>query len=141
MTFESVAGLALVIALAALVGALASGWIGRRLGAVNIRLEKGFQDISTLVQQSGKTTRESLEALRGALSETERAFGTKLDDGLKAGFDRTLAMISEGAKAQTAQIDIFRADVAALGGAMTKLGTEVPASLETARANAKLDAA
>jgi DNA recombination protein RmuC len=134
MTFEILSGLMLVVAVAALLGAIAGRWFAWRRVTVNLEL-------STLIEQSGKMTRESLEALRGALAGTERALGTKVDDGQKAGFDRTLTAISDGAQAQNAQIDLFRSEVASVNAAMTKLGTEVPALLETARANAKLDAA
>ena len=49
-------------------------------------------------------------------------------------------MIVDGAKVQTAQIDTFRGEIAAVSNAMTKLGTEVLAALETAATKAKLDA-
>jgi DNA recombination protein RmuC len=141
MAFETLTGLVFVVAVGALLGAMAGSWFGRRRSVVNSPLEKGFQELSTLVEQTGKTIRESLEALRGALAGTERALSSKVEDGQRAGFDRTLVAISDGAKAQNGQIDAFRSEVATVSAAMTRLGTGVPALLEAARANAKLDAA
>jgi DNA recombination protein RmuC len=114
VTLEILAGLAIILTIAALLGALAGSWIGGR----------------------GKSTREDIEILRRAMTDTERALGSKLDEGLRLGF----ATIAEGAKVQTTQIDTFRGEISTVSNAMTKLGTEIPSALDAAGANAKLDA-
>ena len=137
MAVEALTILAALVALAALLGGLAGGWIaGRRAGH-----DQALQNLSTLVDQSGRATREGIEALRGALADAERVLGTKIEDGLRTGFDRSLAAMADAAKTQTAQLETFRGDIVAVSGAMTKLGTEVPAALETAGAKAKAEAA
>src|SRR3954447_14258946 len=139
MGFETLAAMA-IVALAAVIGGLAGGWAGSRRRS-DPALMQGFQELSTLVDHSAKATRECVESLRQALSDTERAFGAKLDDGLRLGFDRSLAAIGEGARAQATEIEAFRTQVGAVREAMIKLGTDVPAALGNARADARLDAA
>jgi DNA recombination protein RmuC len=133
--------LLIIGAITALLGALAGAWIAGRRRSADPALSRSIQDLAIIVEQSGKSTRESVEALRGALTGAERVLGTKIEDGLRGGFDRSLAIIADGAKLQTAQLDTFRGDIVAVSHAMTKLGTEVPASLETAGAKAKAEAA
>lgn len=140
MTFEAMAGFAVILAIAALAGALAGSWIGGRRKSPDADLRHQFSSLGALVEQSGKTTRDNIDALRNAMANIERALGFKIDEGLRMGFDRSLATIAEGAKVQTTQIDTFRGEIAAISNAMTKLGTEVPAALETAGQKAKLDA-
>ena len=138
MTPEALILLAVVIAVAALLGGLAGGWMGGRRRSGDAQ---GMQILSALVDQSGRSTREGIEALRGALADAERVLGAKVDEGLRTGFDRFLDRIAEGARTQTAQLETFRGDIVAVSGAMTRLGTEVPAALETAGAKAKAEAA
>ncbi|MGD0105405.1 MAG: DNA recombination protein RmuC [Rhodopila sp.] len=140
MTLENLALLAITLMIAALVGALIGSWIGGRRGSANPEALHRFHTLSTLIEQSGKATREDIETLRKAITDTERALGFKVDEGLRAGFDRSLATIAEGAKLQTTQIDTFRTEISAVSNAMTRLGTEIPAALEAAGAKAKLDA-
>ena len=130
MTLETWAGFAIIL----IVGVLAGAWIGRRG-------RSGSRDqLTTLVEQTGKAHRDDIEALRKAVADAERALGFKVDEGLRAGFDRSLATIAEGAKIQTSQIDTFRGEIAGVSAGMTKLGTEVPAALMAAGVQAKLDA-
>ncbi len=140
MTPDMLVGLAVIVAIAALLGVLAGAWI---LGRARSGAPQGhaWQHLATIAEQSGKATRESVEALRVALADAERVLGSKIEGGLNAGFDRSLAAIAEGAKTQTGQLDVFRAEIAAVSSAMTKLGAEVPAALETAGARAKAEAA
>lgn len=140
MTLETLAELAIILTIAALFGVLAGSWIGSRRKSPDPELLHRFETLATLIEQSGKATREDVEGLRKAVTDTERALGSKVDEGLRSGFDRSLATIAEGAKVQTSQIDTFRGEIAAISNAMTKLGTEVPAALETAGTRAKLDA-
>lgn len=127
MSVEALTILAVIMALAALLGGIVGGWIGGRRGPGDAQ---ALQNLSTLVDQSGRTTREGIEALRGALADVERVLGAKVEDGLRTGFDRFLA-----------GIETFRGDVVAVSAAMTRLGAEVPAALETAGAKAKAEAA
>lgn len=136
MALDVTVGLAIVVVFAALLGGLAGGWLGRRRGSADPN-----GNLATLVEQSGKATRDSVEALRGALVDAERVLGAKIEDGLRTGFDRLLAAIADGAKIQTAQLETFRGDIVAVSNAMNKLGIEVPAALETAGAKAKAEAA
>jgi DNA recombination protein RmuC len=140
MTLETLAGLAIVLVLAALLGAVAGSWIGSRWKTTDPEILHRFQALSTLVEQSGKTTREDVEGLRKAMTDIERALGFKVDDGLRLGFDRSLAMIADGAKTQNAQIDTFRGVIVTVSEAMTRLGSDVPAALTAAGTQAKLDA-
>ena len=140
MTLETLAVLAITLTIAALAGALIGSWIGGRRGSADPGTLHRFQTLSTLIEQSGKATREDIETLRKVVTDTERALGFKVDEGLRSGFDRSLATIAEGAKTQTTQIDTFRTEISAVSNAMTRLGTEVPAALEAAGAKAKLDA-
>jgi DNA recombination protein RmuC len=140
VTLETLAGLAIILTIAALLGALIGGWIGGRRKSLDADMPHRFQTLATLIEQSGKAAREDIETLRKAMIDTERALGSKVDDGLRSGFDRSLATIAEGAKIQTTQIDMFRGEIAAVSSAMTRLGTEVPAALEAAGTKAKLDA-
>lgn len=140
MTLEILAGLAIILAIAALLGALAGSWLGGRRESSDPEMLHQFQTISTLIEQSAKATREDIETSRKAMVDTERALGSKVDDGLRSGFDRSLAVMAEGAKVQTTQIDTFRGEIAGVSNAIIKLGTEVPAALETAGTKAKLDA-
>ncbi|HEY4172164.1 MAG TPA: DNA recombination protein RmuC, partial [Rhodopila sp.] len=135
MTPETLIVLAVIIAVAALLGGLAGGWLAGRRGAGD------SQGLQTLVDQSGRSTREGIEALRTALADAERVLGAKVDEGLRTGFDRFLDRIAEGTRTQTAQLETFRGDIVAVSGAITRLGTEVPAALETAGAKAKAEAA
>jgi DNA recombination protein RmuC len=141
MTPDMLVELAIIIAVAVLSGAAVGAWIASRRRSTTPEVAQNIRDLATIVEQSGKATRESVEALRGALMDAERVLGSKIEDGLKAAFDRTLATIAEGAKTQTTQLDTFRGNIVAVGNAMTKLGTEVPAALETAGAKAKAEAA
>jgi DNA recombination protein RmuC len=138
VTLEALAGLAVLIAIAALLGGMAGGWMGRRRGSGDT---EGLRNLPTLVEHSGKATREGIEALRAALTDAERVLGTKIEDGLRSGFDRLLATLAEGAKTQTTQLETFRGDIVAVSNAMTRLAAEVPAALETAGAKAKAEAA
>jgi DNA recombination protein RmuC len=140
MTLETLAGLATILTIAALLGALIGSWIGSRRKSTDPEMLHRFQTLAALVEQSGKATKEDIETVRKTMMDTERALGSKVDEGLRSGFDRSLATIADGAKIQTTQIDTFRGEIAAVSNAMTKLGTEVPATLETAGAKAKLDA-
>ncbi len=140
MTLETLAGFAIILTIAALVGALAGGWIGSRRKSGDPETHHQFITLGTLVEQTAKANREDIEGLRKALTDAERALGFKVDEGLRLGFDRSLATIAEGAKVQTTQIDTFRGEIAAMSNAMTKLGTEVPATLAAAGTQAKLDA-
>jgi DNA recombination protein RmuC len=137
MTQETLAAWAVILTTATLLGALIGFWAGRRRDP---GLAHRFEALSTLVEQWGKAGRDAIETVRKATTDTERALGSRLDDGLRAGFDRSLATMAEGAAVQTRQIDTFRSEIAAVCLAMTKLGTEVPATLETAGIQAKLDA-
>lgn len=136
MTLETLAGLAIIVMVAALIGS----WIGSRRRSTDPETLNRLQSLAALVEQSGKAAREDVDSLRKAMTDTERALGFKVEEGLRSGFDRSMAMIAEGAKVQTSQIDTFRTEIAAVSNAMTKLGAEVPAALETAGAKAKLDA-
>ena len=138
MTIEALTGLSVIIAIAALLGGMAGGWLGRRRGPAD---PEGLRNLPTLVDQSGKATREGIEALRGALTGVERVLGAKIEDGLRTGFDRLLATLGEGAKTQTTQLETFRGDIVAVSNAMVRLGAEVPAALEAAGAKAKAEAA
>jgi|GEM_PF-239472 len=140
MTLETLAGLAIILTIAALLGALAGSWIANRRKSADPEMAHRFQALSTLIEQSGKTTREDIDGLRKAMTDIERALGSKIDAGLTSGFDRSLAMIGDGAKTQNAQLDIFRNVIATVSEAMTRLGTEVPAALAAAGTQAKLDA-
>ncbi|WP_428484878.1 DNA recombination protein RmuC [Rhodopila sp.] len=140
MTLEILAELAIIVMVAALLGTLVGHWFGGRRRSADPAMMHQFQGLSTLVEQSGKATRQDVDSLRKAMTDTERVLGAKIDEGLRSGFDRSLATINDGAKVQTAQIDTFRTEIAAVLNAMTRLGTEVPAALETAGAKAKLDA-
>jgi len=140
VTLEISAGLAIILAIAALLGALIGSWIGGRRKSADQEMRHQFERLSTLIEQSGKATREDVDGLRKAMTDTERVLGSKVDEGLRLGFDRSLATIAEGARLQTTQIDTFRGEITAVSKAMTKLGTEVPAALETAGTKAKLDA-
>jgi DNA recombination protein RmuC len=138
VTWETLAAFAVIIAIAALLGGLAGGWIGNRRKSADT---PGLRNLPTLIDQSGKATREGIEALRGALTDAERVLGAKIEDGLRTGFDRFLATIAEGAKTQTTQLETFRGSIVTVSDAMTRLGTEIPAALETAGAKAKAEAA
>ncbi|HET6308818.1 MAG TPA: DNA recombination protein RmuC [Rhodopila sp.] len=138
MTFATFAGLAALIAIAAFLGGLAGGWFSRPRRPDD---QDRFHTLPTLVDQSGKATRERIEALRAALSDTERVLNAKLEDGLRTGFDRLLASLSDGARLQATQLDTFRNDIVAVSHAMIRLGTEIPAALDAAGAKAKADAA
>jgi DNA recombination protein RmuC len=138
---EMLAGLAAIIVIAVLAGAAIGNWIANRRDTATPQVLQTIRDLSTMVEQSGKATRDSVEALRGALTDAERALGSKVEEGLKTGFDRSLATIADGARMQTTQLETFRGDIVAVSHAMTKLGTEVPAALETAGAKAKAEAA
>lgn len=140
MTLETFAALATTLAIAALLGSLIGSWIAGRRKSIDPEMLHRFQTLTTLIEQLGRTTRQDIETLRKAMTDTERSLGSKVDEGLRAGFDRSLATIDNGARTQTTQIDTFRGEIAAVSTAMTKLGTEVPAALETAGARAKLDA-
>jgi DNA recombination protein RmuC len=140
VTLETLAGLATILAVASLLGALVGSWIGTRRRSADPATLYHFQALSALVEQSGRATREDIDSLRKAIADTERILGQKVDEGLRSGFDRSLATIAEGAKVQTTQIDMFRNEIVAVSHAMTKLGTEVPATLEAAATRAKLDA-
>ncbi len=136
MTSEILAGLAIIVAIAALIG----NWLSSRQRSADPEMQHRFQMLATLIEQSGKATRDDAESLRKAMTDIERALGAKIDDGLRSGFDRSMAMIAEGAKIQNAQIDTFRGVIATVSEAMTRLGTEVPAALAAAGTQAKLDA-
>jgi DNA recombination protein RmuC len=140
VTLENLAIFALILTIAALLGVWVGSWIGGRRPSADPETLHQFQTLATLIEQSGKTTREDVDGLRKAMTDIERALGAKIDEGLRSGFDRSLATIAEGAKVQTTQIDTFRGEIAAVSNAMTKLGTEVPATLAAAGAQAKLDA-
>jgi DNA recombination protein RmuC len=140
VTLETLAGLAIILTIAALLGALIGSWIGNRRKSGDPAMLHQFQALAALIEQSGKAARGDVEALRKAMADTERALGAKVDDGLRSGFDRSLAMITDGARVQTTQIDTFRTEIAAVSNAMTKLGTEVPATLQASATQAKLDA-
>lgn len=135
MTLETLAGLAIIVVIAALIGS----WIGARRRFADPETAHRFQILATLIEQSGKATREDIETLRKAMTDIERVLGSKVDDGLRSGFDRSLSTMVEGAKVQTAQIDMFRSEIAAVSGVVARLGTEVPAALEAAGIKAKLD--
>jgi DNA recombination protein RmuC len=128
------------LTIAALPGAVIGGWIASRKTSADPEMLHRFLSLSTLIEQSGKATREDIETLRKAVTDSERALGSKVDEGLRTGFDRSLATIAEGAKIQATQIDSFRAEIAAVSTAMTTLGTEIPAALDNAGTKAKLDA-
>ncbi len=136
MSLESLAGLAIIVLLAALLGS----WVGTRRRSVDPAVAEYVQTLSLLIEQSGKATREGVDGLRRAMTDVERALASKVDEGLRTGFDRSIAMIAERAAVQTTQIDAFRAEIAAVSNAMTRLETEVPAALENAGTRAKLDA-
>ncbi len=136
----TLAGLAVILAIAALCGALVGSWIAGRRKSGDAETLNQLRTLVTLVEQSGRSTREDVEALRKTLTDTERVLGGKVEDGLRSGFDRSLATIAAGAQVQTAQIDTFRGEIAAVVNAMTRLGTEVPATLETAGSKARVDA-
>ena len=140
MTSEILAGLAIIVAVAALLGALIGNRLSSRQRSADPEMQHRFQMLATLIEQSGKATRDDAESLRKAMTDIERALGTKIDDGLRSGFDRSMATIGEGAKIQNAQIDTFRGVIATVSEAMTRLGTEVPAALAAAGTQAKLDA-
>jgi len=140
VTFETMAGLTIMLAIAALFGALAGSWIGARRKSDDADIRHQFANLGTLIEQSAKASREDIDSLRKANADMERVLGFKVDEGLRLGFDRSLATIAEGAKVQTAQIETFRGVIAAVAEAMTKLGAEVPAALEAAGTKAKLDA-
>jgi DNA recombination protein RmuC len=138
VTFGALAGLAVIIAIAAFLGALAGGWAIRRRRPDD---KDHLHTLPTLVDQSGKATRERIEALRAALSDTERVLNAKLEDGLRTGFDRLGATIAEAARLQVTQLDTFRNDIVAVSNAMVRLGAEIPAALDAAGAKAKADSA
>ena len=140
MTLDSLIGLAIILTIGSLLGALIGGWIASRRRSADPEMEHRFQSVSALIEQVARATREDIESLRKAMTDTERALGGKVEDGLRAGFDRSLGAIAEGARVQTGQIDSFRAEVVAVSTAMTKLGSEVPAALDAAGAKAKVDA-
>jgi DNA recombination protein RmuC len=140
VSMEILAGFFAIVTLAALLGALLGGWIANRRPSTDPNLVQRLQALTILIEQSGKTARDDVEGVRKAVTDTERALGGKIDDGLRVGFDRSLATIAEGAKVQTSQIDTFRGEIASVLAAMTRLGTEVPAALEIAGTQAKLDA-
>jgi DNA recombination protein RmuC len=131
VTLDAFVWPAVIVAIALLLGVLIGAWLGRRGGSAGLPI---------LVEQSGKATRDGIEALRSALTDVERVLTAKVEDGLRTGFDRLLATQAEGAKIQTTQLETFRGDIVAVSNAMTKLGTEVPAALETAGAKAKAEA-
>jgi DNA recombination protein RmuC len=132
VTLDALAWPAVIVAIAVLLGVMVGAFVGRR---------RGSTDLPILVEQSGKATRDGIEALRSALTDVERVLSAKVEDGLRTGFDRLLATVAEGAKIQTTQLETFRGDIVAVSNAMTRLGTEVPAALETAGAKAKAEAA
>ncbi len=136
MTLETLAGLAIILMVAALVGS----WLGSRQRSTHTELAYQFETLLTLIEQTGKAAREDIETLRKTMMDTERVLGSKVDDGLRFGFDRSLATVAEGAKVQSTQIDSFRAEITAVSSTLTRLGTEVPAALEAAGTRAKLDA-
>ena len=140
MTSEILAGLAIIVAVAALLGALIGNWLSSRQRPADPETQHRFQMLATLIEQSGKATRDDVEGLRKAMTDIERTLGAKIDDGLRSGFDRSLATIAEGTKTQNAQIDTFRGVIAIVSDAVTRLGTEVPAALAAAGTQAKLDA-
>jgi DNA recombination protein RmuC len=137
VSLESLAGLTIVLTLAALCGAVIGGWIGRWRDADGAHR---FASLASLVEQWGKAGRDDIDSLRKAMTDIERALGAKVEDGLRLGFDRSLAAMAERAAVQTRQIDAFRAEIAAVSAGMMKLGTEVPAALEAAGIRAKIDA-
>jgi DNA recombination protein RmuC len=132
--------LAIIATVAAMLGGLIGAWIGSRRRYAELALQHQFQTLSSLIEQSGRATREDVDSLRKAMTDTERVLGGKIDDGMRSGFDRSLATIAEWARVQTAQIDTFRSEIAAVTHAMTRLGTEVPAALEATGTKARLDA-
>lgn len=140
MIVESLALLATILAVAAMLGAVIGSLVGGRRTSADLETLHWLQALLTVVEQEGKAAREDIETLRKAMTDTERALGSKVEDGLRSGFDRSLATIAEGAKIQTMQIDTFRGEIASVSNAMTRLGTGVPAVLETAGAKARLDA-
>lgn len=126
---HTLAGLAVTLMIAALLGALIGSWIGRRGTSVDAAMRQQFISLGTLMDQMGRAARDDIESLRKTMADTERALGSKVDEGLRTGFDRSLA-----------SIDTFRGVIAAVSESMTKLGSEVPAALAAAAAQAKLDA-
>ena len=60
MTLEAWAGLAVIIAIAALLGGMAGGWMGRRRGSAGT---ESLRNLPTLVDQSGKTRRSAVASV------------------------------------------------------------------------------
>ncbi|MDB5404650.1 MAG: hypothetical protein JWQ55_6668, partial [Rhodopila sp.] len=110
MTLETLAEFAIILAISALLGALIGSWIGSRRKSTDPEMLHRFQTLAALVEQSSKATREDIETVRKTMMDTERALGSKVDEGLRSGFDRSLATIADGAKIQTTQIDTFRGE-------------------------------
>jgi len=126
-----------LLAIAVLMASVSSSvgfWAGGRRKSADPTFVRAVETLANQIDLSVRTTREDVATLRTALVDTERALGTKLIDGLQ-----------DASKTQSEQIDTFRAelktDFSNLAGAMTKIGAEVPAALELAAANAKVDAA
>lgn len=115
--------LAVVVAVAALLGGLLGAWVASR------RRDPALAQLTLLFEQATRSAREDADGLRKFVADSERALGGKIEDGLRAGFDRSLAII-----------DSFRGEIGAVTAAVTKLGAEVPATLEAASQRAKLEA-
>ncbi len=140
MTFETTAGLAIILTIASLLGATIGAWIGSRRKSLDPDTAYSPSTVAALIEQSAKQAREDVDRLRTAMTDIERILCAKIDTGLQSGFDRSSATIVEGARTQTAQIDTFRTEIATVSTHITRLGSEIPAALETFATRAKLDA-
>ena len=72
VTLETLAGFAIILTIAALVGALAGGWIGSRRKSGDPETHHQFITLGTLIEQAAKANREDIEGLRKALTDAER---------------------------------------------------------------------
>jgi DNA recombination protein RmuC len=128
------------MAIAALLGSVLGAWLANRRRSLDPQAAAGLRDLSTLVEQSAKSIGENVERIRGAVIDSERATGANLSEGLKQGFDSSLATITEGSKAQTSQIETFRSEVMGLSASVAGLRTEMPAAFQAAEDRARLSA-
>lgn len=113
------------VAIAALLGGLIGAWLtGRRNDP------DGARRLAILMEQSARAARDDTEALRKLVADVERALTARVEDGLRGGFDRTLATI-----------DTFRGDVAGVTAAMTRLGSELPTAFSAEGTRTKIEAA
>ena len=127
MPTDFVIEVAAVVAVAALLGALLGAWIAKRCSTGDPQIPNGFQALTALIEQSAKTTRETVESARGAVTNAERAFGATLGEGLGSVSSSLTVMRTEISAAFEAASTRAKLEAAEINKA---LSTEIAASLQ-----------